>query len=241
MGFVKGYREKRTFFHSHQYYEAIVYFGGTGTLHTEKKDFAVADGTLALIPPKTAHWTSTDGDLQSIYIGGDFNYLFQFTEPMTVRDGERKEGLLLAQMLLENYYGNPDYCEALGNAFAHYILNHLTFQDPVGKAVSEIVRKITTEYHDSELNLCTLLNESGYAEDYIRACFKRIVGKTPGAFLTELRIRHACQLISVYQNALPLSKIAEWCGYTDYAYFSKRFKQETGVSPQQYNKKVLPG
>ena len=30
------------------------------------------------------------------------------------------------------------------------------------------------------------------------------------------------------------AEIAEKCGYTDYVYFSRRFKQITGISPREY-------
>jgi AraC-like DNA-binding protein len=87
----------------------------------------------------------------------------------------------------------------------------------------------------------SLLTKSGYAEDYIRAKFREITGYTPVEFLTKVRISQACSLIDMYGNSLQLSEIAEKCGYTDYVYFSRRFKALTGISPREYlrSKKVL--
>ena len=89
-------------------------------------------------------------------------------------------------------------------------------------------------YHDSNLSLNELLSESGYAQDYIRSHFKRITDKTPSEFLTQTRIEHASSLVETYANSLSLTEIAERCGYTDYVYFSKKFKQITGYSPRNY-------
>ncbi len=50
----------------------------------------------------------------------------------------------------------------------------------------------------------------------------------------EVRINNACFLIDTYKHLLSLSEIAEKCGYTDYIYFSRRFKQITKVSPRKY-------
>ena len=91
-------------------------------------------------------------------------------------------------------------------------------------------------FHDPDLDLAALLRESGYAEDYIRAGFKRVMGMTPTAFLIQMRIRHACYLIDTFRNTLSLSEIGERCGYVDYVMFSKKFKEVMGMSPRAYKK-----
>lgn len=62
------------------------------------------------------------------------------------------------------------------------------------------------------MDLCEILNKSGYAEDYIRARFKYITGKTPVEFLSKVRISHACVLMDTYKSALTLNEISEKCG-----------------------------
>jgi AraC-like DNA-binding protein len=83
-----------------------------------------------------------------------------------------------------------------------------------------------------------LLQKSGYAEDYIRSHFKKVTGKTPNGFLTDIRIKHATFLIEIYANTLSLQSIAEQCGYLDYVYFSKTFKSILGVSPKEYKNTI---
>jgi len=107
-------------------------------------------------------------------------------------------------------------------------------QSRIHGAVTHVIDQIATGFCDYDLDLQKLLDASGYAQDYIRAQFKRITGKTPIAFLTNVRIRHACHLIDTYGSAVPLTQIAEKCGYTDYVYFSKKFKSVVGVAPRTY-------
>ena len=100
--------------------------------------------------------------------------------------------------------------------------------------VPEGILEISENAFDPEISVSALLRGSGYAEDHIRAVFKKEVGKTPLGFLTDLRMEHACHLIDVYKTALPLAEIAEKCGYSDYVYFSKIFKKHTHLSPRAY-------
>ncbi len=220
--------------HMHNNYEIILYLQGRGRMHTESRNYAVTAGNIIIIPPKTLHGTVPEEYLQCIYLNGELPRLFSFTAPVLLSDNEKKEGTRLAEMIYENRYGNEDYVSSLCNAYMHFILQNLVLEDDIGAAVNQIVRKITSNFHDSSLNLCALLHQSGYAEDYIRSYFKKITGKTPTAFLTDVRIRHACYLIDIYKNTHLLSEIAEQCGYTDYVYFSRKFKMHMGVSPQEY-------
>lgn len=105
----------------------------------------------------------------------------------------------------------------------------------------KIANKISNEYSDSDISLSQILNESGYSEDYIREQFKCYTGKTPTEFLTTVRITHACYLMEIYGDSVTLAEISEQCGYTDYVYFSKKFKQVIGVSPRKYSKTIVKG
>ena len=221
--------------HRHINYEIIVHIHGTGTLHTDERDFPVSPGKIAIIPPGTIHnGVSDDGELERIYINGEFNQVFNLTSPVIISDNPEREGTLLAKLIFNNRYENPDYVASLCNALAHFLVQNLKMDDSIGMAVKEIIYEITENFHDCNIDLAYILQKSGYAEDYIRAQFKKLTGKTPIEFLTEVRIRHARYLIDVYRNSLPLSLIAEKCGYTDYIYFSRRFRQVMEMSPKKY-------
>ena len=140
-------------------------------------------------------------------------------------------------MILENRFSNDEYLASLSNALAHFLMQSIQPEKNISKAALDIANTISDNFFDCTLNVGELLKKSGYAKDYIRAHFKLLTKKTPIEFLTEARINHACFLINVYKDSLHLTEIAEKCGYTDYIYFSRRFKQIVGVSPQKYIEK----
>jgi len=221
-------------FHKHNNYEIIAFSKGSGTFFSDGIETEVFPGKFIIVPPNTFHRCNFDMELERIYIQGDFNRSFSFTVPVIVTDNSDGDGLILAKMIYANQYSASDYVSALVNAFTHFLLQSLKTDDAISFIIKDIITKITNDFCDSTLDVGALLRKSGYAVDYIRTKFKAITGKTPVEFLTQIRINHARYLIDIYKSSLSLSEIAERCGYTDYIYFSRRFKQFTGMSPREY-------
>lgn len=64
--------------------------------------------------------------------------------------------------------------------------------------------------------------------------FKSRSRKTYSQFLLELRIGHACKLLS--ESRLPVAQVCFESGFNNFANFNKYFKIHTGKSPMQYQK-----
>ena len=81
----------------------------------------------------------------------------------------------------------------------------------------------------------TQLADTFYSNyDYLNRCFKKHTGKTIFSYLNEFRIHVAKKLLlsGYYTNKY----IADAIGFHNEFYFSKVFKQYTGVSPREYKK-----
>lgn len=220
--------------HSHKFYEVLIYTEGKGRICTSKGEYFFAPGTIVIIPPDTKHCTKAEERYKNIYVNGDLEQFFSVDTPTVFVDNERGEGIMLATMLYNNRFENGEFLSYLCSAYMQFVMKNLKLEDGISLAVNKIIHQIMENYHDSNLSLNELLSESGYAQDYIRSHFKRITDKTPNEFLTQTRINHASLLIETYGNSISLSEIAEQCGYTDYVYFSKKFKELTGKSPRKY-------
>lgn len=72
--------------------------------------------------------------------------------------------------------------------------------------------------------------------NYLHTIFKKLVGTTPRDYLTEKRLNLACELLST--TSLPLSDIAERCGFCNQQYMSLLFKKRFLKTPIEYRKET---
>ena len=222
--------------HTHNNYEIMLYLEGEGYMHTELGDIPFETGAIIIVPPNIKHGSVSENGFKNISVEGDFDGYFNFDTVKSFSDNDAQEGKMLASMIYENRYGNSIYLSSLCTAYLCFLTGRVEIDSTIRRSVRKIILEISHKAFDSQIDLSLILRGSGYSEDYIRSCFKKITGKTPNEFLTDIRIKHACFLIDIYRNKLSLTEISEQCGYLDYIYFSKKFKSIMGVSPREYQK-----
>ena len=236
--FSGGYRENNKYNHTHEKHEIIYYTAGKGEITVGGEQRFVKKGDISIIPPKTMHGTISKENLQYISVTGDLGNLIKTHEYLLIKDNDDKEAEQLIKLIFANRYGSEEYYDSLCLSLVHYILQKVKVENETERAVEKIRKEIIRNFNDSRFSLIEILNKSGYSEDYIRSIFKKITNKTPIEYLNEIRIDHAKDLIKAYKNSLPLSEIALNCGYVDYIYFSRKFKEIIGESPINFRKRV---
>lgn len=225
--------------HQHSHWEIMYYLSGEGYLKTKNDNISFKKGSIIIVPPNIEHGSVSETEFVNISVGGDFDKLFMFENIMVLSDNSALDGKLLANLIYKNRHKSHDYLSALCSAYTHFILQNFIYEKKINRVIGEIIEEISKNFHDSEFNVTSLLNQSGYAEDYIRNEFKKVTSLSPIDFLTKVRITHAKKLIEIYGENLSVSKIAEECGFDDPIYFSRRFKQLVGLSPSKYKQTKL--
>jgi len=88
-------------------------------------------------------------------------------------------------------------------------------------------------------NCCALLgvaevaHHCGITNTYLSRLFKNAMGCSPNEYITNLRISNAKYLI---QSGRSLTDACFLSGFSNYTYFSSKFKSLTGMTPSQYQK-----
>ncbi len=85
---------------------------------------------------------------------------------------------------------------------------------------------------DNKINLADLSGLLDLSRYQFLRRFARSVGMTPHAWLLQLRLEKACQLLRRTDN--PHKDIAAEVGFFDESHFSRAFKRHYGVTPSHY-------
>jgi len=101
------------------------------------------------------------------------------------------------------------------------------------EAVKRSVARMETEYRES-LTVEALAASAGIGRWAYTQLFKDLTGKLPLDYLNEIRIRQAKHFLSATEDRL--SEIAQRIGFSSEYYFSRRFKQLSGLSPGRYRR-----
>ena len=97
-----------------------------------------------------------------------------------------------------------------------------------------IIEFINQNLSDESLSLKKVAGIFFYNEKYLSMLFKKNMRITFSKYVNNIRIEYAYKLINDGNNSI--KNIAKLSGFSDSSYFSKVFKNFTGVSPLEYIK-----
>ena len=101
------------------------------------------------------------------------------------------------------------------------------YSKPVIKCIDYI-----TSFFNTKVALEDLSGVTGLTPNYLTSLFKQETGMTVGEYLTKFRIDSACALLT--QTDYDYLQIALSLGFCTQSYFTKVFREQTGVTPRTY-------
>lgn len=101
------------------------------------------------------------------------------------------------------------------------------------RRIQDCVRFILENY-SQPLNVSQLIEASGLSKAHFHKLFRESMHQTPAQYITSVRLQQAKHLLLT--DSLPVSQVAEFCGYYDVAYFCYLFKKNVGLTPGEYRR-----
>lgn len=102
------------------------------------------------------------------------------------------------------------------------------------KSVVEQIRVFLDENYVREITRSDLAEIVYLNPDYISRLFKKEMGISISTYLLRKRVDTAKELLE--NTAMPINVISMHVGYSNFSYFTKIFRENTGMSPNEYRK-----
>lgn len=108
-------------------------------------------------------------------------------------------------------------------------VNHIFTAEEIVKTVELYIR----ENYTSDINFDKIAQSYNFNSSYLSKIFTKYFGENPSRYLILLRMNKAKHLF-VSEKELSVKEVGERVGYPDQFYFSRIFKNVTGVSPAYF-------
>ncbi|MDR0600892.1 MAG: response regulator [Treponema sp.] len=125
--------------------------------------------------------------------------------------------------------------EKLHGALLELFIGLFSDQQTMSRAedMMKMIDKYICDHYAGHITNQTLSKHFGFVPSYISKLFRDYKGVSPGEYLTRIRITKAIELIARAKN-INMYDIARAVGFSDPGYFSRLFKQQTGMLPTEY-------
>ncbi len=105
---------------------------------------------------------------------------------------------------------------------------------PAYTVINKAKEYIFKNYTNRDLSLAEVAQYAGLSKNHFSRVFHNYTGKTFWSYLTEYRMYKAKELLR--QTNMSNFEISQKIGYESEYHFCRKFKEETGITPQRYRK-----
>jgi AraC-like DNA-binding protein len=241
---------------SHSYFEWVWCVENHSYLKIQDKVFRLEAGDFCLLPPGEIHadvyipsltpykviWSSYHRNRieSSYHVYTPINHLQLQAQVCAASPPSMTSllGMLMQELMILNAHREP-ICKGLVLALTHLMLRSFksSIENEAAQGAGELSARVD-EYLHKHFNKRISLNDVAralhFSRNYLAALYKQETQKTIGQMLTEIRLRHAKQLL--LETHLTVREIAISVGYASPEHFSRIFFKHEGTTPGSYGK-----
>ncbi len=215
----------------HDCWEMIMVRSGHGEMRMTVP-FALEPGTVGIIPPGIDHIEYARHYVDIFWIGLRGTRVEGMRPDICriVNSDAIIHGISPLWELAQKSYGRigPELDALTAVLFARFRQALGVTDEAIHQRIDHAVTYLHANFRE-EISMPELAEICGYSDGYFYRSFKHLTGKTPVQYLTSLRIQESLRWLQ--HSDLPIQRITELVGFTDYRYFSRVFKKITGRSP----------
>lgn len=233
--------------HAHEHGQLLIYLTGRGRQQMGERAFPCRPGSVVYVPAGQTHAYArhmhtaplilvVDLDLEitrlsphpvSLMPRADLTkVLHAIGKLLGLRQPEQRECMIATASIL---------LEILDRALlaAGWLKPVNRYAERSGKALTQFTERLLERMNGPEITLEEIARRAGYEIEALNRKLKNECGLTLGQLRSRYRIGRAQALI---RQGLPMTVVAQRVGVPDNNYFSRWFRQQTGMTPSQFKK-----
>ena len=148
----------------------------------------------------------------------------------------------MREMLAEYNAKNGDYQDILHHYLQILLMKIFRLSPKVNPSINKyndaVITYLQTHPLSDKTNLGAIAQTAFLSPRTFRDMFKKSTGKTLSAYITELRIMRAKDLLE--NTDLPVLAVMNEVGYNDSKFFYQLFERHTGMTPGAWRKTHTP-
>lgn len=131
---------------------------------------------------------------------------------------------------------SPLIMEGLALLLSSRVLNQHPLQEKgMPRWIGVVRERVESEYLEPP-TLADLGHMVRRDAAYVAATFKRVYGRSVGAYVRQLRLWQARRLLTTEPECTS-SELAQRCGFADQSHFIRQFKRQFAVTPLEYRRR----
>ena len=229
-----------------EYYFVVAQLTGGSTIFQNDRVVNAAAGELVLL--NSTRPVTLTGVQQAQWLGLQLprqnlvSHLGFEPQGGTCGRGQRQAARILSQLALDPV-GNVEPAVASADDYMRLVIYDLLgalFAPPAplcsrhtDKLFARVCDIIKNRFADPDISPSEVAAEMGISLRYLQSLFTNR-GATCSHYISSLRLDHAARLIerrASMKTGQPLAEIAYACGFRDYTYFVRGFRQRFGTTP----------
>lgn len=250
--------------HWHEDFEIICVMDGVVQIQVLSEKYECRQGDLVIIPPGTIHQIQQTGDRSAYYFNILFkfnllepdeeSYMFKkYFYPLLNENGIKhyhpcgsslnNDLLPIVNHLIVNREKKYENQELVIKSKLFLIIEKLQSaikndfpQQKASSTFSRLKPVLTKidEHYGEDISVLEAAELCAMSETYFMKFFKKMTGMTFIEYLNTVRLEKA--QIMLKGSAKSVSEIAEECGYHNFSYFIRTYKNHFGTTPNQARK-----
>ena len=250
--------------HAHDFFETYLFIKGNATYIVEHNRYILSPGDILIIPPNTLHQLyirDSSEEYERYVLWLNANYIDSLSSSKTNLAQQLSEVKTSNNYLIHNAQLSTTVCKLMkelilldnDHSFGMDIASNIAITNillSINKYLLSGIDNITLTYNTKsqnpriseiislvdnnlagDLTLDNIANQLFISKYYLTRLFKNETGTPLHQYIVKKRLVYAKELIN--QN-MPISKVFQKAGFSDYSHFFRAFKNEFHVTPKEY-------